>query len=622
MAATVESSLKYLLLKSLPVLAIVLFSGLCARAQCFRIESILVDACDGSNEGKNEMVTFRIGNVPLNTANLTVAWPNNSWLGLCQNTGTASDIASVNATITKCGFLKEPLGGMLPANSKVLLVTSTAWNPMAQSFANLSDTLYVIFQCAGNTAGHFKNYGTTPPLTRTLNMSFSTPASCTATATYSINMLTMQNGSLGAQDGGSVQYDPAGNASYVNYGCAVPVLPLFVDAGASQSICYNGQAILSATTSDTYNSLNWSGGNGTFSSPTAPTTTYTPGAGETGPVKLYCTISRLCATYTPPEKDSAPPNIISIPAMTISPSPLTLCNGQAGTLTVQGSATSYTWSTSASADTISVSAAGVYTVSGSNQCGISSATVAVDAEQTPTLSITATSTIVCPNEGTILTVNGGSMPYYWSHSSIIGNTVGAGYGTYSVVCASACGTASASIVIAQHTVSASFSATPVSGPSPLNVSFTNNSVNAVNYSWFFGNGHSSTSTNPGPQAYTGPGTYTIVLVASNGNCQAYDTLTVTVLAEMPYLVVPNVFTPNGDHVNDLFKVSSSGIKIFQCTIYDRWGIEMFSWNDPASGWDGTKGGNSATDGTYFYVIEGKDLSDKTFSQRGAFVLTR
>lgn len=74
------------------------------KSQCFEIQSILVDACAGSQEGQNEMVTFQVGSSPLSTANLSVNWPNNSWLGLTKNAGTAADIATVNATILGCGF--------------------------------------------------------------------------------------------------------------------------------------------------------------------------------------------------------------------------------------------------------------------------------------------------------------------------------------------------------------------------------------------------------------------------------------------------------------------------------------------------------------------------------------
>jgi len=69
-----------------------------------------------------------------------------------------------------------------------------------------------------------------------------------------------------------------------------------------------------------------------------------------------------------------------------------------------------------------------------------------------------------------------------------------------------------------------------------------------------------------------------------------------------FLAVPNVFTPNGDHHNDEFRVSYRSIKEFHCWVYNRWGHLVYEWTDPAKGWDGTIGGRPAAEGAYFYVI--------------------
>ena len=127
-------------MKKIVLLIIIVISTRQLKSQCFEIQSILVDACAGSQEGQNEMVIFKVGSTALNTASLSVTWPNNSFLGLTKNASTAADVATVNATILGCGYLREPVGGVLPANAKVLLVTSTAWTPLAQSFVNLKDT--------------------------------------------------------------------------------------------------------------------------------------------------------------------------------------------------------------------------------------------------------------------------------------------------------------------------------------------------------------------------------------------------------------------------------------------------------------------------------------------------
>ena len=104
-------------------------------SQCFEIESILVDACDSggttSDEGYNEMFRFKIGSTALNTSNLTVNWPSNTWQGLVQNTTTAAKVTQLNLDIIAaggCGTLLEPVGGVLPANASVILVSSQKRN--------------------------------------------------------------------------------------------------------------------------------------------------------------------------------------------------------------------------------------------------------------------------------------------------------------------------------------------------------------------------------------------------------------------------------------------------------------------------------------------------------------
>lgn len=214
----------------------------------FEITSILVDGCDGNNEGQNEMVMFQIGPNPINASDLRVdgalntggiqtgKWPNTSnlWLGVASSPAKPAEIAQINATITACGKLIEPVGGILPAGKKVLLITSTAFNPAAHSFATLNDTLYVIFQNAGNTAGHFVNFGTSS--NRTLRL-FHVPTSAYDQVTYDRSLLVDQSGASVAADGASVSYTWTGAATYYNNGCQAPYIPLDASWTPPTSIC-------------------------------------------------------------------------------------------------------------------------------------------------------------------------------------------------------------------------------------------------------------------------------------------------------------------------------------------------------------------------------------------------
>ncbi|HVA97956.1 MAG TPA: gliding motility-associated C-terminal domain-containing protein, partial [Bacteroidia bacterium] len=89
------------------------------------------------------------------------------------------------------------------------------------------------------------------------------------------------------------------------------------------------------------------------------------------------------------------------------------------------------------------------------------------------------------------------------------------------------------------------------------------------------------------------------------------------------LIIPNVFSPNGDGKNDVFKVQSSGISTFDAQIFDRWGIKLYEWNNPLSGWDGKiKSGDDAPDGTYYYLINATGVDGKKYTEKGFLTLLR
>lgn len=101
--------------------------------------------------------------------------------------------------------------------------------------------------------------------------------------------------------------------------------------------------------------------------------------------------------------------------------------------------------------------------------------------------------------------------------------------------------------------------------------------------------------------FSEPGTYRIVCSVNNNYCTS-DSMEVTVAIAESYLAVPNVFTPNGDGINDEFRVAYRSLKEFHCWVYNRWGKLVYEWTNPAKGWDGTINGRPAAEGAYFYVI--------------------
>lgn len=396
-------------------LILALFSGwLNAIAQipssCFEIESILVDAC-GSPEGENEMVIFRVGNTALNTADLTVSWPSNSWLGICQDAGTASKVATLNAGIESCGYLIEPTAGVLPAGARVLIVTSTNMSTAANSFTNLADTLYIIFQCQGNTNGHFVNYNSTPAI-RTLIIDFASPVSCSDTVSYDRSLLLKQNLQQGSQDGALVEYAWDGTATYNNRGCQAPFTPISsnITTGGNDTICQSGSVTITGIAGGSYSSVFWTCPSGSFSQPDSLITNYTAEALPTGIITLSFNVVGLCDDTV---KSTYDLHIKNPPNASISGN-LSFCEGQSTSLMASGEG-NYFWSPSnETATTINVNTAGNTTLTVTNMCGSDETTVTTSTIPLPSATITADgSTTFCAGDSVKLSASG-TGSFAWS----------------------------------------------------------------------------------------------------------------------------------------------------------------------------------------------------------------
>lgn len=152
---------------------------------------------------------------------------------------------------------------------------------------------------------------------------------------------------------------------------------------------------------------------------------------------------------------------------------------------------------------------------------------------------------------------------------------------------------------------ASFDATPteLSAYNPL-VETDNNSSNATNYSWDFGDGFTSNGVNPSHTYPDKSGTYVIVLYATNGICIDSAETTVEVKEELTWYV-PNSFTPDGDELNNVFlPVFNDAFdkQSYTMLIFDRWGEVLFETHDTTVGWDGTYNGKLCKEGTYIWKI--------------------
>jgi gliding motility-associated-like protein len=157
------------------------------------------------------------------------------------------------------------------------------------------------------------------------------------------------------------------------------------------------------------------------------------------------------------------------------------------------------------------------------------------------------------------------------------------------------------------------------------VSFTNYSIDADSWFWIFDNLGTSPDENPDFIFPEVAATYEITLIAITDNgCR--DTLTKLIQVFQDQLMyIPNVFTPDGDSFNELFRPYFTGIDPFDfhMTIYNRWGEIMFESYDATGGWNGSFGGQIVPDGIYIWHIVTSALdSDKKLEFHGHVNLLR
>jgi len=169
---------------------------------------------------------------------------------------------------------------------------------------------------------------------------------------------------------------------------------------------------------------------------------------------------------------------------------------------------------------------------------------------------------------------------------------------------------------------ASFTPTPSSGNVPLDVDLDNTTVGAGTYTWDLGDGTSSTATSPSV-TYSETGEFSVVLNVVDGNGCIDSTSAVIIVEGVSTLVIPNIFTPNGDGSNDVFNLSGTNITEIKGTIMNRWGQVVYQFNTLEAGWTGrTVAGLEAAEGTYFYIIDAVGADGEEYNYQGPFELIR
>lgn len=163
------------------------------------------------------------------------------------------------------------------------------------------------------------------------------------------------------------------------------------------------------------------------------------------------------------------------------------------------------------------------------------------------------------------------------------------------------------------------------------IQFTNQSVGAKRFTWFFGDGTTDKSPISVDHKYKNAGYFNVSLVAENEfGCLDTSIQQISAYSEIKF---PNAFTPNGsagnggtynaaDNSNDVFFPFVDGLTEYELRIFNRWGELIFESNDIKIGWDGNFNGKPCQQDTYVYVAKGKFFDSRTFNQTGTVTLLR
>ncbi len=480
-----------------------------------------------------------------------------------------------------------------------------------------SDTLSVTINPAPSTSA----------ITGTANVCISDSGTFTVTNTSgSTYAWTVNGGNLISGDGTNtinVNWPTTGNATVSiietnSYGCVgdpvtLPVvvngLPV-VDAGSNTGVCIGQSIQLNATGGVNYL---W-----TPSTALSNTTISNPFANPTATIvySVLVTDGNGCRN-----SDSVVVTVNPLPVITVTPAS-SVCIGSSLQLNAGGGNT-YLWSPASSLDNPNsstpfanpvVNTTYSVIVTDGNGC-VDSATVAITVNALP-VAVASADTLVCAGTSAYLSAGGG-VSYTWTPTQGLNNSnisnptatpsTNITY-TVTVTDVNGCKDDEDVVINLNDSPTASFTVDENALSANCNgiqANLINTSQDALNYSWLFPDGTTSTEVNP-VYHFDFNNTY-ITLIAYNNICSdtSQSNYAGSLLDDV-FKDISNVFTPNGDGINDCFDLGTK-YDFSDCSemkIFNRWGSEVFHLSPGVSCWNGKKNGNGEDlpSGTYFLSV--------------------
>lgn len=163
------------------------------------------------------------------------------------------------------------------------------------------------------------------------------------------------------------------------------------------------------------------------------------------------------------------------------------------------------------------------------------------------------------------------------------------------------------------------------GEEVLSVDFINQSTGADSFLWDFNDGNylSSDFDDAIQHNFTQQGKYEVWLVAENTNLSSLCNDTTSLIIHVQGYDAYNVFSPNGDNINDYFDFQDWKFSDLNVSIFNRWGQKVYDWNRPHGYWDGKSyNGQNLPEGVYYYIMYATGENGSSIEEKGSVTLLR
>ena|GEM_PF-932448 len=378
--------------------------------------------------------------------------------------------------------------------------------------------------------------------------------------------------------------------------------------GGPSTFCLGQNSVLIASGGDTYQ---WMANGGTLGAPTTDNIREIQGAGTYQVIAIHalgCTDTSSAITIS----------VNQNPMAGLNPSGIVpICENEGGTALFASGGGTYEWlfnnePLGTGADVILADSLGNYSVVAisADGCRDTSSVASTVISELPNAEMLPMGTTnVCIGDSVTFLAMGGDSYVWLSGADTVGFgqvlTVGQS-GPYTAVAINTCGADTSGFIVVQvnNNPSPNFVYDPLEPIIDRPVQFFDQSLSGVTWAWDFGNGQTSSEQNP-ITSFGSRDTFLISLTVTDDiGCDS--TVVVPIFVEgFEDVFIPNVFTPNGDGLYDVFEIFYDDLTEIQVDIFDRWGNKVFNTTSPTVFWDGKNGAQNAPEGVYYYSVQGR-----------------